>query len=393
MAEKIKIFRLMTRLNIGGPAIQGAILTNAFNNEKFESVLVAGVMERGEEQMDFLLSKYGVKPIFIPKLKREIRPLADIVSLYRICKLMKQYRPDIVHTHTAKAGFLGRVAAFFVRVPIRVHTFHGHTFYGYFNSLKNSMFLFVERVLAKLTNAIIAISPLQHKDITETYKVTKKDKCEIIPLGLDLDDYLRINFFPKHKENIGLKNEDIVIGTVGRITEIKNHKLFLDIAQIFYDSDIAKNISVKFILIGGGELKDEIESYKNKLGLKDKVFLTGWQKNMTKIYSAMDIFVLTSKNEGTPISMIEAMASGIPAVSTEVGGVADVLIDNETGYLVNDFDKKDFVKKLIKLISDKDLRERMGKTARDSVKNKFSKGRLIRDINILYEKLIKERGK
>ena len=286
---------------------------------------------------------------------------------------------------------MGRIAAFLMNVPVRVHTFHGHTFYGYFNKVKNAILLTIERLLALTTTRIVAISSLQKRDLTEKYKVASKKKCEVIQLGLDLDGYLKINPVENKKKILDSRNTDIIIAAVGRITNVKNHRFFVDIAKLFYEKN--KEANVKFAIVGGGELKDEIEEYKNSLGLSNKVCLLGWQDNMAEIYSGIDIFALTSKNEGTPVSMIEAMASGLPVVSTNVGGVSDLIEDGVSGYPISDFNKEEFVSKLEKLASDKDLRLALGKNGRIKVRNIFTKEILKANIESLYERLLKERGK
>lgn len=392
--KKIKILRIVTRLNIGGPAIHSILLTNALNSAEYESILVSGAVEKGEVRMDSLINKYKVEPIFIPELKREIRPIADLISFFKVCKLIKQHKPDIVHTHTAKAGLIGRLAAFVMRVPVKVHTFHGHTFYGYFNRVMNMIVVFIERMLAKITDVIIVISTLQEQDIVQKYRITNREKCRMVPLGLELDKYFAIN--PElekkgAKEDIDFRGDDIIVGTVGRITRVKNHKLFLEIARRFYDTH--KRDDVKFVIVGDGELKTEIINYRDELKLNDKVHLVGWQDDVSKFYSAFDIFVLTSKNEGTPVSMIEAMASGIPAVSTNVGGVPDLLYARRGGYLVDNFNKEEFVRKLNMLATrNPALRISVGEAARRTVRNRFNRNSLTENIRFIYEKHLEKKG-
>ena len=386
---KIRILRIIARLNIGGPAIQAVLLTGALNNDEFESILVAGPVEKGEAQMSSLLSKYNVTPVFIKEIGREIRPIKDIIAFFKICGLIKRYRPHVIHTHTAKAGSLGRLAAFFLRVPVRIHTFHGHTFYGYFNPLKNFMFLNIERLLSKITDKIITISPLQLKDITEKYKAASRDRCIIMPLGIELGEYLKVDPMPSGKENIGFSKDDIIIGTVGRLTGVKNHKFFLEAADLFYST--TKDEKVKFAIVGDGKLKEELISYRDSLGLAKKVRIFGWQEDLSRFYSAFDVFVLTSRNEGTPVSAIEAMASARPVVATDVGGVSDLVKEGKTGFLVKSGNHKEFVEKLKELIYNIETRLLMGKAARDSVKEVYSITHLINAIIILYRRALKEK--
>ncbi|MFA5147131.1 MAG: glycosyltransferase family 4 protein [Candidatus Omnitrophota bacterium] len=390
MTGNIKVLRIIARLNIGGPAVQAILLTNALNSGGFESMLVSGMVDRGEAEMTFLLKEYGVRPVFIRRFARPINPLNDVISFFAIYRLIKGYRPHIVHTHTSKAGFIGRIAAFTAGVPVKVHTFHGHTFSGYFGALKSRIFLGLERFLSRLTDVVIAISPLQHNDLVKTYKVVDSGKCRVVPLGLPLDGYLSIDPARKTKEGIGFGDDDIVIGTVGRMTGIKNHKLFLEIARLFLDSYGGND--VKFVIVGDGELKEELIAYRDRLALADKVRVFGWQEDMVRFYSAFDIFLLTSKNEGTPVAMIEAMASSVPILSTGVGGVPDVLAGSRGGYMVKGSDPAAFVDKLKAMVSDKALRNSMGKDARNAVRETFHKNRLVNDIKGLYTELLKEKG-
>jgi len=388
--EKIRVLRIIARLNIGGPAIQTILLTNALNNDEFESLLVTGVVEKGEGQMDFLIERYHVKSVLIPELGRNIRPIRDIMTLFKVYGVIKQFKPHIVHTHTSKAGFMGRVASMLAGVPVKIHTFHGHTFFGYFNPLASRFFLKIERILALFTDRIIAVSPLQFEEIVDKYKVTKREKCIVIPLGIDLDAFLKIDPTAKIKKEIGFNDDDMVIGTVGRMTDIKNHRLFLSIASLMYDS--IRTPKLRFAIIGNGELKRDIIRYRDELGLTDIVRIFDWQSDIAKFYRAFDIFLLTSRNEGTPVSCIEAMASGLPVVSTAVGGVPDVVKNGQTGYVIKSFDPAAFTNTISMLMHDKDARFALGMEGRKFVKDAFSKERLIKDIKSLYHEILKEKG-
>ncbi len=291
-----------------------------------------------------------------------------------------------------------------------MHTFHGHTFYGYFSRFKNEIFLIIERLLGKITDKIIAITLLQEDEIVNKYKIIDQTKCQSIRLGSELDKFLDIPLEPRQKNQIGFEEDDILIGTVGRITKIKNHKFFLEVAREFYDgytnddSNIAAHMAnhVKFVIVGDGELRSDIEEYIDRLSLKGKVCITGWQKDMDKFYSAFDVFVLTSKNEGTPMSIIEAMASGLPIVATSVGGVPGpelrIMGDGvqNAGFLIDNFDRKDFVHKLRLLVGSgpysANLRNAHGERARNIAASMFRSDRLVTDIRNLYEKLAREKG-
>lgn len=387
--QKIKVLRIIARLNVGGPAVHSAILTKALNDGRFKSVLVTGRVAGGEKEMGAVIKKYGISPVYINQMGREIGFINDFLSIVRIFREIKRFKPHIVHTHTSKAGFLGRIAAILSGVPVKVHTFHGHTFYGYFGKIKTMVFVNIERALALFTDKIIVISKRQMDDIVNVFKITGHKKCSVVPLGLDLGRYLAIKGDSQAGEGFGSPKE-IVIGTAGRITGIKNHSFFIEIAKAV--SDRCKDVKIKFVLAGDGELRGEIEDYADRLGIKDSIEMLGWQDDPVKFYESIDIFILTSKNEGTPVSIIEAMASAKPVVSTAVGGVLDLINEGITGYAVNDFNIKEFVDKLRDLIYNNTLRMTLGANARSFVRQRFTSERLVEDIKSIYLDLLKYKG-
>lgn len=386
--KKIKILRILTRLNIGGPAIHAVLLTREFNNDEFESTLLCGSVSDYEGDMGYITDIYNVKPFYLAELKREINPIKDFVAFFSIFKYIRKFKPDIVHTHTAKAGTLGRIAAILAGVPVKVHTFHGHVFEGYFGRISTGFFIFVERFLAKFTDAIIAISPGQRCDIVEKYKITTPDRCRVIRLGFDLEKFLKAdekkNLFRKR---FNFKEDDILVGIIGRLAPIKNHKMFIDAAAYINECKETELIDkTKFIIVGDGEMKEELLIYSKSKGLKEKVVFTEWVRNIEEVYADLDIVALTSINEGTPVSLIEAMTSSKPVVSTDVGGVKDAV--GEVGIAVKSGDYKTMANKILDLVSSHEKRKDLGRRGQELVKDKYSKDRLVAELKELYKELL-----
>ena len=370
----MKILRIITRLNIGGPAIQACLLTKNDSN----SILAAGNLAEGEQAVSDI-------PFYhkLPSLQRGINFKRDIKAIKEIYNLIKEYKPDIIHTHMAKAGFIGRIAGFlynsFNKTDIKlVHTFHGHVFHDYFGFLKTKLYIYIEKFLAKKTDKIIAISESQKEDLCYKYKIAKSEKTTIIPLGFDLDPFFKIK-----KKNI-IKKEVINIGIVGRLTDIKNHDMFLDAVKLFRLYKPYYIPITKFFIIGDGELKEELEKKSKKLDLD--IEFTGWMEPID-IYKKLDVLVLTSKNEGTPVVIIEAMASGVPVISTNVGGVKDLIGDQERGGLFCTDGAVGVAAGLSVFLNEiKKIQKYQVSSARKFIK-KYSKENLFKNINNLYEEI------
>ena len=411
----MKILRIIARLNIGGPARNAVLLTEALGSRlkaqgDWETVLVCGEVEGSEGDMMYLAREKGIKPIIIKELGRELSWKDDWTAFWKIYKVIKREKPDIIHTHTAKAGTLGRLAGIFYnlsssrsclprqlleldRVKL-VHTFHGHVFSGYFGKVKTLFFIWVEKILALFTDKIITVSENLKRELVEKFKIAPENKISVIELGFELDELLKL---PAVGE--GFKpSPTINIGIIGRLAPIKNHKMVLDSARtIFFErtqqakhaSKVEKDIRVKFVIIGDGELKEELENYARELGIQDMIEFRGWIQDLKAIYEGLDIVVLTSLNEGTPVSLIEAMAAGRPIVATRVGGVADIVQDGKNGYLVESEDVEGFSQKLMDLIKDSEKRRSFGLNGRKMVQGRFTKERLIKDTKELYNNLLK----
>jgi glycosyltransferase involved in cell wall biosynthesis len=401
--KKIKVLRIITRLNVGGPAIHTVLLTRYLDPKRFDSVLVTGEVGENEGDMGYLAEEYGVKPIFIPGLGREISIFQDVGAFFRLLSLILKEEPDIIHTHLGKAGTLGRLAGavskfvlIFRGKKIKMfHTFHGHFFYGYFGPVKTRVFKYIEKVLAVFCNRLIVLNESQKEDIARKYRVVPEKKIEIVPLGFD---FKFIEDSRGHggwlRKEAGLGKGEKLVGIVGRLTAIKNHRLFFDGASVYLNAGGA--VPIRFVVVGDGELKGELEEYAENLGIGDRVTFTGWVKNMGEVYDALDLLVLTSNNEGTPVTVIEAMASGIPVVATAVGGVPELLGGSVKGSVANGVDIVErgvmippgdggcLAKALSIVFSNGDLTRDVVERGKEFAHKSFGRERLSGDIEKLY---------
>ena len=389
--KKIKILRIINRFNIGGP-VYNAILLSAFMPEEYDTLLIGGLPEKNEENSTYIAEKYGVNPLLISEMQREPNFKNDRKALKKIKEIILAYQPDIVHTHASKAGALGRKAAFDCSVPIVVHTYHGHVFHSYFNWWKTTLFQAIEKRLAKKTTGIIAISELQKNDLALKYKICKPEKIEIINLGLDLGPFNenKSDNRDKTRAEFGLHDSEIAIAIVGRLAPIKNHDLFLKCASVINEKTSKK---VVYFIVGGGEEFTSIEEKVNALKAKGiDIRMTSWIKDINTFNAGMDILCLTSKNEGTPVSLIEAQAAGIPFVSTKVGGIKDIVSENNTGYLVDLNDSDAFIEKLLHLIENENKRQEMSQKGWSFVQEKFQYKTLIAKTDSYYKFLLNQKN-
>ncbi|HAW49950.1 TPA: hypothetical protein DCX16_03250 [bacterium] len=378
----IKILRIITRLNIGGPAIHVISLNDGLDKKKFKSYLVTGKEGEGEGSMLGLAKERGFDVIVIPELEREISPIKDLIALFKLIKLIRKIKPYIVHTHTAKAGFLGRLAARLCGVKIIIHTFHGHVLHSYFGKIKTDFFIFLERMLSLLSTRIITISPHQMEEIL-SFKIGNKQRVVVIPLGLPLERFYDLSSKKGFLRNeLGISDCPLV-GIIARLVPIKDIGTFLLSAKLVL-VDIP---NAKFAIVGDGPLLDEMERYAKSLGIEKSTFFLGFRDDLDKIYADLDCLVLCSLNEGLPVCIIEAQASGIPVIATSVGGVVDLITDRKTGLLVPKKDPSALAEAIKQVLQNRELARKMADLARKEV-NKYEEKRLIKDIEALYEELI-----
>jgi len=387
--HRIRIVRVISRLNVGGPSLHVTALTAGLDPARFDSTLVTGTENPGEGSMLDLAEARGIKPVVIPEMVGEAqlkgRDAKAVVKLYR---LLRAQRPHIVHTHTAKAGFLGRIAARLAGVPIVVHTYHGHVLHGYYSHTKTQLLRRMEQALAHVTDAIVAVSDQVKRDLV-AYGVATPGKVEVIPLGLDLAPYadsaaLRGQF----RRELELSDTTPLVGIVGRIFPIKNHRLFLDAAVRI----VATEPRARFIVVGDGVLRKAMEQHAHALGIRYSVVFASWRRDLPRIYADLDVLVVSSDNEGTPVSAIEAMAAGRPVVATRVGGLPDLISDRKTGVLVPPRDPTALAAAVLELLRDEPFARALGQTASAAVVERFATARLLRDIQALYANLLNRKG-
>lgn len=401
MAKKIKILRIINRFNLGGPTFNAAYLTKYIGDE-FETLLIGGEKDETEESSTFILDSLGLKPTIILEMKREIGFKEDKIAYKKLKEIIKEFQPDIVHTHASKAGTLGRMAAYKCKVPVIVHTFHGHVFHSYFGKSKTIFYKNIERYLAKKSTKIIAISEIQKNELTEQHKICDKSKVAVVPLGFDLnkfqEDYeLKRNDFRKYYL---LDDDEIAIGIIGRLVPIKNHGLFLEAINQLLKKSTKK---IRVFIIGDGEEKENLIQYCKELKLditefnqqakKATITFTSWIKNVDWANAGLDIVALSSLNEGTPVSLIEAQAANNPIVTTNVGGVENVILKDKTGFIVPSEDVKAFSEALLKLVEKNILRLQMAEKGWEFVKEKFHYERLVKDMRQLYFSLLENNKK
>lgn len=393
----IKVLRIINRFNLGGITYNVSYLSRYMSND-FETLLIGGAEEKGEESSLHITEQLGLKPQIIPELQRAVSFKSDVAAYKRIKEIIREFKPDIVHTHASKAGAVGRLAAIHCKVPVIVHTFHGHVFHSYFGKGKTFFFKSVERYLAQRSSAIITISDIQKKELTEVFNISDPKKTHVVPLGFDLERFTK-NTEQKRKEfreKYKLADDELAIGIIGRLAPIKNHELFIDAIEFVKKKT---NKKIRAFIIGGGETQQQLENYlqsKNlpftKLAESPSLFcFTSWIKNVDWALSGLDIVALTSKNEGTPVSLIEAQAAGKLIVGTKVGGTADV-VGADSGFLTNPANPHEYKEKLLEAVNDFEKLQSKVANNRAEVLKRFSYTRLVSDVENLYKKLLQEKG-
>jgi glycosyltransferase involved in cell wall biosynthesis len=391
-----RILRIHNRLIVGGPTLNVLYLTKYLSPE-FETLVIVGEKESHEKDAKFLADEMGIKTIFIPDMGRSIHPFKDYKAYRQVQKVIRDFRPHIVHTHAAKPGAVGRLAASSLNVPVIVHTYHGHVFHSYFNNLKTRFIINIERYLAKKSDVLIAISNQQKKELIEDFRIAGENKFRIIPLGFELNKFHenQVQKRKKFREEFKLKEDEIAIGIIGRLVPVKNHLLFLEgLNRVIRNS----SKKIKAFIIGDGETRESLKEKARQLNIsftttseldeKATLIFTSWRSDIDVINAGLDIVALTSLNEGTPVSLIEAQAANKPIVSTRVGGISDIVIENETALLSDINNGVAFGENLLRLVEDKELQNCLGKRGADHVTKKFSVERLANDMGKLYRELL-----
>jgi len=384
--ERVRVLRVIGRLNMGGPAHQAALLSGRrFFPERYETLLVHGSLPEGEASLADLSREEGAAMRFLPELRQAVRPPRDAMALAKLIRIARAFKPHVVHTHTAKAGFIGRQAALAVRPrPAIVHTYHGHVLEGYFGPAKARLYLELERALARVSDRLLGVSQATVDDLVRL-GVAPREKFRVLPLGLDLaplaegGEGLRAG----SRAELGIGAGEILLIFVGRVVPIKR----LDVLLRAVAAARARDARIRLALVGDGEERPGLERQAAELGIGRDVLFLGYRRELGPLFAAADIAVLSSDNEGTPVSLIEAAATGLPAVATDVGGVREV-VGEETGIVVPRGDASALAGGVLRLAGDAGLRERQGRAARERAVSRYGAQRLLGDVDALYRELV-----
>jgi len=392
----MRVARIITRLNVGGPAIQAVSLSSRLSAHGVETLLVHGTLGDAEGDMSYLLEEADPRPrtLCVRALHPRLAPASEPVAWWQIYRALCAFQPHIVHTHMAKAGALGRTAALAYnhtigrRRPARiVHTYHGHVLEGYFGPLATATFVAIERQLAWTTDCLAIVSPRVRDDLIVKYRIGRAEQYRVVPLGFDLDRFAAIDEPARARARIVLQIPEgvHVVTTIGRLTAIKDHSLFLETAEAI----ARQHPAVIFLIAGDGALRGALEARAKALGIKERVCFLGWRRDLDVLYGATDVFLLTSRNEGTPVALIESLAAGCAAVATDVGGVGDVVSTMEVGLLAASGDAAALASHVRALLGDRARRRAMGDAGRRLVLARYGLDRLVADVDALYRDLLR----
>ena len=378
----IRVMRIIARMNVGGPAVQVSGLMRNMNSSEFDHRLYTGFC--ADDEADYLnTAAKDVNALRIEGFGRRVSFGGDLRAFYTLVKEIRSFKPHVIHTHTAKAGFLGRIASIVsFHQSIRVHTFHGHLLNGYFGSFKRSLVVIAERILAKFTHQLLAVGDKVRQDLLLA-GIGKPEKFGLIPPGLEIGKLLNKK---DAMEFFGLSNQTLQCAFIGRVTQIKRPDRFLDVVSEFKK----RGLPIEFFIAGDGEL---LQNCRERISREDlPVKVLGWQSDIEQVLSATDVVILTSDNEGTPLSLIQAGMAGLPVVTTRVGSVPEVVLDGITG-IVTSLDVQQIADALEILAKSAELRAQMGTSGREFTLANFGVKRLVNDHEVLYKKLIANRAK
>lgn len=405
-----RVLHINNRFNLGGPTHNVGLLAKYMAPE-FETLLVGGPPEHSEGSSQFILNELEVNAVVLPEMHRAISLRHDLAAYRSISRIIKEFKPEIVHTHAAKAGALGRIAAHNLGVKAIVHTFHGHVFHSYFGPVKTNIFKNIERYLARLTTSIIAISEKQKQELVEEHAICDASKVTVIPLGIDLHKFREDQETKRalFRTACGLAEDEIAIGIIGRLVPVKNHDLFLRAVKYVQAHTQRK---VRAFIVGDGQERERLEEMAATMGfsigqlegsnngafahgsngeprcLPADITFTSWIRDIDIVHAGLDIVALTSFNEGTPVSLIEAQAAGKPVTSTKVGGIENVVVEGVTGLLSPNHDEQAFSKNLLRLVEEEETRQRFSANGWAQVGERYHYSRLVKDTAALYRKLI-----
>ncbi len=385
--DPVRLLRIITRLNVGGPSYQAIYLSERLRAPDWECRLLVGNVGANEGSMEPLARERSVPFARVPGLGREISLRSDLATVAHLYREIRRFRPQIVHTHLAKAGMAGRLAAHLARVPVVIHTYHGHVFHGYFSPRTSRMIIGIERGLARLTDRLIVLGQAQEEEILG-YGVGRPEQMVRVPLGLELEPFLKAEVYRgRLRSELAIDAETPLVGIVARLVPVKAHALFLEAA-----AKVAHALpETEFLIVGDGELRAELEQQAATRGLR-KVRFLGFRRDLPAIYADLDAVVLSSINEGLPVTLIEALAAGRPVVATNVGSVRDLVVDGETGRIVSPGDASSLARAVVEQLQDREAANRMARAGRDHVYPRFSVERLVEDLSRLYLGELAARG-
>jgi len=382
----VRVLRVIARLNVGGPALHVTYLARGLAGRGYETTLVAGDVARGEASMSFVAEQAGVAVVTLPGLSRELSPVRDALAAFRLARLIRKLRPDVVHTHTAKAGAVGRAAALLAgtRRPVVVHTFHGHVLRGYFGAGGTLVFRAIETLLARASDRLIAVSP-EVRDELVALHVAPREKFSVVRLGIELEPRVRFDGDANEvRRRHGIPEGKFVVGWFGRMTAVKRTDDLLTMLAGVRE----RGVDALLLLVGDGDDRERLEQRAHDLGLARSCLFLGYQEDVAPWYAICDAVVLTSASEGTPVTIIEALAAGRPVVATKVGGVPDVVDEGETGFLVRPHDTHALAERLEILAGDPVRRRAMGELGRERMLERYAVERLVDDVDVLYRELL-----
>jgi glycosyltransferase involved in cell wall biosynthesis len=379
--------RVITRLNIGGPSIHTLLLTREMAAMEYRTVLVAGSCEAEDGDMRYLLQPAD-SVRWVPELSRSVRPWRNLKALWRLWRLLRQERPTIVHTHTAMAGCLGRLAAVLSGAPIVVHTFHGNSLNEYFSQIQAGVFRRIEQLLARFTDALCVVSPQQATELSAKFHVAPAHKFHVVPLGLELDDYFGLR--------APAGSGPLTVGWFGRMVPVKN----MGLLAATIENTLRRSSDVRFVVAGDGPDSSALSRLIDRYG--DRVEWLGWQREILPAMARCDVLLQTSRNEGTPVALIQGMAAARPFVSTAVGGVVDMVsgeAERATGgarwyanAVLADSDANALAGALTELAENRTLVSRMGLAGRAFASQRYRKETLVGNVDALYRELLKKKG-
>jgi glycosyltransferase involved in cell wall biosynthesis len=383
----LSIVHVIARLNVGGAALHVLQLAREQAQRGHDVLVVAGTLAAGEESMEYVADELGVHVLKLPLLQRELSPRTDAAAILALRELLRRRRPDVLHTHTAKAGATGRLAALAVgsaRPRAIVHTYHGHVLSGYFSRRWERVFRLIERLLSHTAGTLVAVSDEVRDDLVR-FRVAPAERFVVVPYGFDLPAWSEADEAARRRlrAEVGA-NARFVVGWAGRLTAIKRP---LDLVRTL-GGLLERDVDALLVLVGDGEDRPAVEALAAELGLRDRCRFVGFQQRIRDWYAAFDAFLLTSANEGTPVAAIEALAAGRPVVATRAGGTGAVVANGETGYLERIGDTEALAARLALLARDPELGARMGERGAEDVRERFTIGRMADEIEAVYRALL-----